>query len=223
MRPRADFSTCRLPGHASWRACSSALCCSASESTPLRIARCSGALQALGVVLLLHTVFPPAGDAQLPSPLRQARDWWRLSARLSDNLVYVATADGWPPAVIGSVEVLMPAYLQRVEPGLSPADVAKLQPYMGNLAVHPDARRSGIGRRLIEAAVAELSPGGDASAPGRRVYLQVDTANAAALRMYEAAGFARIRTSRPSGGHAMMEHYLQDDAEALVASSSTSR
>jgi ribosomal-protein-alanine N-acetyltransferase len=52
------------------------------------------------------------------------------------------------------------------------------------LAVKPDARRRGLGRTLVEAAAIVAAQGG-ASA----FFLEVASDNAAALALYEAAGF----------------------------------
>ena len=179
--------------------------CTTTDASSIRIARCSGPLRALGVVLLLHAVFPQSGtlpsERRLPTRLRalvqKARDCTCLNRRLHQNLVYVALATShpkkpniespekqpkkpnmespteiptesltesptesprieklttvnpvkrfWsslsrgteetpqphrstcrPPAVVGAVEVFMPAYLERVTPRLSTEDALKV-------------------------------------------------------------------------------------------------
>jgi ribosomal protein S18 acetylase RimI-like enzyme len=58
-----------------------------------------------------------------------------------------------------------------------------------SLAVHPDRRGQRIGESLLRSMVDSLSDRGV-----RRVYLEVDAANAPALRLYERWGFRRIGT-----------------------------
>ena len=61
-----------------------------------------------------------------------------------------------------------------------------------NLGVAAAHRRHGIGRELVERALAELTARGV-----RTVYLEVRASNAAARRLYETLGFAEVgRRSR---------------------------
>jgi ribosomal protein S18 acetylase RimI-like enzyme len=80
------------------------------------------------------------------------------------------------------------------------------------LGVLPAARRKGVGRALLEHALAVTRAGG-----GRRVTLEVGRGNAAARRLYEAAGFSvfNVRTGyyRATGEDALeMEHVVGQDA-----------
>ncbi len=59
--------------------------------------------------------------------------------------------------------------------------------------VDPVARGRGIGRRLLDAAVAWASR----TFPGRPVYLEVNRRQAAAVRVYERGGFRFTGSSRP--------------------------
>ena len=59
------------------------------------------------------------------------------------------------------------------------------------LAVAPEARRRGLGRALVGAAVAAAETAG-----ARAVFLEVAEDNAAALALYEAAGFERAGLRR---------------------------
>lgn len=61
------------------------------------------------------------------------------------------------------------------------ADEAEL----GDLAVRPELRGRGFGRRLLDGALAEAARRG-----ARQVYLEVRESNVAARRLYERAGFA---------------------------------
>ena len=63
------------------------------------------------------------------------------------------------------------------------ADVADLQ----RIGVAAGARRSGLARRLLEAAVIEAQRRG-----AQRLLLEVEAANSAAIALYEAAGFAPL-------------------------------
>jgi [ribosomal protein S18]-alanine N-acetyltransferase len=55
------------------------------------------------------------------------------------------------------------------------------------LAVHPDCRRAGLARALVEAAMAHLRAAG-----ATRVFLEVDEANAAAGALYRAFGAVEV-------------------------------
>ena len=56
---------------------------------------------------------------------------------------------------------------------------------LADLAVHPDQRRRGVGRRLVEGVCREARERGAAT-----VYLQVRESNHAALALYREAGFS---------------------------------
>jgi len=72
------------------------------------------------------------------------------------------------------------------------------------LAVVPAARRQGLGRALLEAAL------GVAEAAGaRQMFLEVSTANPAARALYAAAGFTEVGRRR---------RYYADGSDALVLS-----
>ncbi len=55
------------------------------------------------------------------------------------------------------------------------------------VAVLPEMRRRGIGRRLLSGAMADMGMRG-----ARRVFLDVDAENRAAVALYEQAGFTRV-------------------------------
>ncbi|MGH1563564.1 ribosomal protein S18-alanine N-acetyltransferase [Mumia sp. DW29H23] len=75
------------------------------------------------------------------------------------------------------------------------ADVARI-------AVVPQQRRTGVGRRLLSALLGESERRG-----AERVLLEVASDNVAAIGLYEAGGFAAIAT-RP--------HYYRSGADAVV-------
>ncbi len=70
------------------------------------------------------------------------------------------------------------------------------------LAVHPAARRTGLGRRLLDAWEADVRTRGAA-----RVWLDVRPSNEAALRLYRGAGY------RPTGRR---PRYYHDGEDALL-------
>lgn len=72
------------------------------------------------------------------------------------------------------------------------------------LAVRPEARRRGVARRLLQAALAEARARGAAT-----MFLEVSVANAAARALYAAAGFAEVGRRR---------RYYEDGSDALVLS-----
>lgn len=63
------------------------------------------------------------------------------------------------------------------------ADEAEL----GDLAVHPDRRRQGVGTRLVEAVVAEAR-----RREARHLFLQVRESNRGAIRLYRGSGFRKV-------------------------------
>jgi ribosomal-protein-alanine N-acetyltransferase len=62
---------------------------------------------------------------------------------------------------------------------------------IADFAVAPEARRLGIGRALLEGAIAEL-----AAAAVRLVYLEVRESNQAARTLYASAGFSSVGRRR---------------------------
>lgn len=71
--------------------------------------------------------------------------------------------------------------------GLVAADEAEIL----NLAVAPDARRSGLGRALLDGLLATFRRERVAT-----VHLEVRQSNAGAVRLYQAAGFRAVSTRR---------------------------
>lgn len=70
------------------------------------------------------------------------------------------------------------------------------------IAVLPRARRTGLGRRLLEELVTRARAGG-----ARRLLLEVRADNAAARGLYAARGFVQLQTRRgyyPGGGDALV-------------------
>jgi ribosomal-protein-alanine N-acetyltransferase len=118
----------------------------------------------------------------LPRPWSEAV--WREELRSSFSL-YLVLEEG--ETVSGHIGV------KRV------ADEAHIM----TLAVHPERRRHGFARALIEGALAD-----PASANARRVYLEVRPSNAAARALYDSLGFVQYGV-RPS-------YYGDEDALLLT-------
>ena len=74
---------------------------------------------------------------------------------------------------------------------------------IGNVAVAPEARGHGVGRLLVDAALAEAAHRGAAT-----VYLEVRESNAVARRLYAGLGFAEVGRRR--------RYYRQPAEDALV-------
>ena len=138
-------------------------------------------------------------------PVRIASAWWSMQRRLSINHIFVALA---PPddKIVGSVEVHSAEYLRRRAGDITADQAALLQPYLASLAVNEDVRSFGIGRALVEHAVDEMEA---LAAPGDTLLLQVETANTAAMRIYEACGFRVIG----GGATVVMRRELSDAVE----------
>ena len=81
-----------------------------------------------------------------------------------------------------------------------------LQPpeaHLGNLAVHPSARRRGLGRLLVDEVLAVATAAGAA-----QLFLEVRPSNVAARHLYQGSGFEQV--GRRAG------YYSDDGEDALV-------
>ena len=111
----------------------------------------------------------------LPMPREKAAAYWRSLAPAvtrEECLVLAAREDGG--ALLGTVTVL----LKQPENQPHRADLAKM-------LVHRRARRAGLGARLLAAAE-------DAALRAGRTLLVLDTADAAAARLYQRAGWQLV-------------------------------
>ena len=75
--------------------------------------------------------------------------------------------------------------------------------HITNLAVHPEARRAGIGRQLLEFAI-----GAARKAKCQRLILEVRPSNAKARRLYEGLGFVELYRRR--------RYYIKPSEDGLV-------
>ena len=78
------------------------------------------------------------------------------------------------------------------------------------IATHPDRRRAGIGKLLLDRAIADARAAGCAHAT-----LEVRRGNDAAIALYERCGFATV--------HVRARYYADNDEDALVMTSELSR
>ena len=78
------------------------------------------------------------------------------------------------------------------------------------IATHPDRRRAGIGKLLLDRAIADARAAGCALAT-----LEVRRGNDAAIALYERCGFATV--------HVRARYYADNDEDALVMTSELSR
>jgi ribosomal-protein-alanine N-acetyltransferase len=74
---------------------------------------------------------------------------------------------------------------------------------IGNLAVHADARRQGVGARLLDGAIAAVR-----KARVEALYLEVRDSNLAARALYASRGFVEVGRRR--------EYYRKPKEDALV-------
>lgn len=155
------------------------------------------------------------GGARPPAGRVTEGEAWRIRAAEERDLPAIhalevaSFADPWPMA--GFRELLDQSHVtfEVVESAagallgycivLRAADEAEV----ANLAVQPRARRTGIGRALLERFLARAARDGV-----RTVYLEVRESNAAAQALYAAHGF--VQAARRRG------YYRKPDEDALV-------
>ena len=76
------------------------------------------------------------------------------------------------------------------------------------MAVDPSQQGRGIGRRLLEAAIAAYRANG-----GRELFLESSSKLAPALQLYESAGFAHRPAPRPGSHYARADVYMVWEGE----------
>lgn len=117
--------------------------------------------------------------------------WSDEFARVGEDRVALVADDG---AVVGYVVLLVPPLAE------DPVELLRI-------AVAPEERRTGIGSRLMSAALT--------ASGGRTVLLEVADGNKSARRLYRDAGFAEISTRRGyyAGGEDAVIMRWQDTGE----------
>lgn len=117
---------------------------------------------------------------------------------------------GWPPHEFAGLlgDAATPAYIacdaRRRIAGFALIRIAADEAELLTIAVDPRWRGRGVGRALMEAVFADLM-----LSPARRMFLEVDEHNQAAIRLYEKLGFATISQRRG--------YYSRPDGEAATA------
>jgi ribosomal-protein-alanine N-acetyltransferase len=131
----------------------------------------------------------PGGLHVEPAETRDAKDL----ARIHGQSFY----RGWPTADFQSFleDRNTPAYIacdaKRRIAGFALIRTVADEAELLTIAVEPRWRGKGVGRALMEAAFADLM-----MSPARRMFLEVDEQNHAAIRLYEKLGFSTISSRK---------------------------
>lgn len=148
----------------------------------------------------------PAGHSSGPRPINLRKDVPQILALL--NVAFEDARESNANRALNSTSLAQKPWflmrLQQLSSGLVPGFVweesgtivgnvslltTKIRGryLVANVAVHPDFRRQGIARRLMEAALQSIKELG-----GREVFLQVRHENEAAITLYESLQFRRL-------------------------------
>ena len=131
----------------------------------------------------------PGGLHVEPAETRDAKDL----ARIHGQSFY----RGWPSADFQSFleDRNTPAYIacdaKRRIAGFALIRTVADEAELLTIAVEPRWRGKGVGRALMQAAFADLM-----MSPARRMFLEVDEQNHAAIRLYEKLGFSTISSRK---------------------------
>ena len=131
----------------------------------------------------------PGGLHVEPAETRDAKDL----ARIHGQSFY----RGWPTSDFQSFleDRNTPAYIacdaKRRIAGFALIRTVADEAELLTIAVEPRWRGKGVGRALMEAAFADLM-----MSPARRMFLEVDEQNHAAIRLYEKLGFSTISSRK---------------------------
>jgi ribosomal-protein-alanine N-acetyltransferase len=126
----------------------------------------------------------------------------RAAACLAALHALAAPGAAWDEAAFGRLLAMPGAHALADDSGFVLFRVAADEAEIIMLAVVPEARRRGLGRRLVDAAATMAAQHG-----ARALFLEVSQANHPARALYSAAGFALCGT-RPA--------YYPDGSDALV-------
>ena len=144
----------------------------------------------------------PGGLHVEPAETRDAKDL----ARIHGQSFY----RGWPTSDFQSFleDRNTPAYIacdaKRRIAGFALIRTVADEAELLTIAVEPRWRGKGVGRALMEAAFADLM-----MSPARRMFLEVDEQNLAAIRLYEKLGFSTISSRKG--------YYARADGSAATA------
>ncbi|UYN98862.1 MAG: ribosomal protein S18-alanine N-acetyltransferase [Devosia sp.] len=142
----------------------------------------------------------PGGLHIEPAETRDAKDLARIHGQ--------SFFRGWPTGDFAAFlgDAASPAYIacdsRRRIAGFALIRLAADEAELLTIAVDPKWRGKGLGRALMEAGFADLM-----LSPARRMFLEVDEQNLAAIRLYKRLGFEAISTRkgyypRPDGSAA---------------------
>jgi ribosomal protein S18 acetylase RimI-like enzyme len=129
------------------------------------------------VTALAYREFVGEGEERWHAYLRSIAD---VDARADRTTILVAEVDG---RIVGSATLELS---DRVEPGDDPP-LDPSESHMRMLGVHPDARRKGVARALVQACI-------DRSRRHGKAFMTLHTTERMgdAQRLYEALGFERL-------------------------------
>jgi ribosomal protein S18 acetylase RimI-like enzyme len=128
------------------------------------------------VTALAYQEFVRLEDAGWNEYLERIAD---VGGRAGRTVVLVAVEDG---RILGSATLELEGRTEKGEPPVPPDEA-----HLRMLGVHPDARRRGIARLLMDASIDEAHRAGK-----RRLTLNTTQRMRAAQAMYEALGFERV-------------------------------
>ena len=117
---------------------------------------------------------------------------------------FTTTPRPWPEEEIAGLLSLSYVFLLEEPGGFLMGQAIAGEAEILTLAVAPEARRHGLGRRLVSAFLTEAAARGAESA-----FLEVSTVNAAAIALYEASGFTKAGLRR---GYYENEYGVKIDA-----------
>jgi ribosomal protein S18 acetylase RimI-like enzyme len=118
-------------------------------------------------------------------------------------LLAISTAEGEEELVVGFCDIDARIPNQKTSYNYNP------RPYLSDLAVHPDHRRKGIARALIQTSE-EFCLG---NMNREEIYIRVEKTNTAALKMYQHMNYFRITNpDDPLGNIVLLRKKFHDDA-----------
>lgn len=128
-----------------------------------------------------------------------------MSARAADDKDVAAFAalhalcfdKAWDAQTIAGLLAQAPVFALGTEKGFILARAAGGEAEILTLAVHPAARRRGLGAALVRAAAEQAR-----TMQAETLFLEVGTDNAAARALYESLGFSKVGTRKAYYGGA---------------------
>jgi ribosomal protein S18 acetylase RimI-like enzyme len=148
------------------------------------------------VTALAYREFVRPEDADWNEYLDRIAD---VGGRAGRTVVLVAVEDG---RILGSATLELEGRTEEGEPPVSPNEA-----HLRMLGVHPDARRRGVARMLMDASVEEARHAGK-----RRLTLNTTQRMRAAQAMYESLGFERMEDRVFPDGFVLLGYEKRLDA-----------